>query len=289
MDVDSIGQLRRRGEIEIDQDDRLRFHGEAARLYRWLEDELEQIVLAVGATSFVGVDTIDRATLDTAGYFESFADGAIETAERAKYFAPAACYQVYPALRGEQLDAGRLLSVAACCGRREVRAGDEIGRLQRFRMREGVLVGSAAWVTAERQEWIERVSAFAASLGLRATVETATDTFFGGIGRGRQLIQQLKNLKFELRADAGSAGRLAIASFNLHESFFTSRFGIGPMSNGAPAVTGCVAFGIERWTLACLAQYGANNVDALIERETKSEPRGANGEERGVTRSTTNT
>ena len=76
MDADSIGQLRRRGEIEIDRDGRLRFHGEAARLYRWLDDELEQIVLAAGASPFAGVDTIDRATLDTAGYFESFADGA---------------------------------------------------------------------------------------------------------------------------------------------------------------------------------------------------------------------
>jgi hypothetical protein len=177
-------------------------------------------------------------------------------------------------LRGERLDAGRLLSVAACCGRRETRTEDELGRLQRFRMREAVSVGSAAWVSSEREAWMERVSAFAISLGLATTLETATDTFFGGIGRGRRLIQQLKNLKYELRADAGSAGRIAIASFNLHESFFTSRFGIGPMSDGSATVSGCVAFGIERWTLACLARHGANDVAALVER--------------GVTRSTTN-
>jgi hypothetical protein len=88
-------------------------------------------------------------------------------------------------------------------------------------------------------------------------------------------MQQLKNLKYELRVDAGSAGRLAIASFNLHETFFTGRFNIGPMSDGSATATGCVAFGIERWTLACLAQHGPTNIDALVDR--------------GVTRSTTNT
>jgi seryl-tRNA synthetase len=285
MGADRIGPLRRRGVLELGEDGRLHFYGAAARLYQWLQDELKELVLAAGAAPFEGVDTIDRATLDTAGYFESFVDGAIETpADRTRYFAPAACYQVYAAMRGERLDTGRLLSVAACCGRREARATDEVqvGRLQRFCMREAVLVGPAAWAAAEREFWMERVSAVAASLGLAGTLEPATDTFFGGTGRGRQLVQQLKNLKYELRVDAGSAGRLAIASFNLHESFFTSRFDIGPMSDGSPAVSGCVAFGLERWTLACLAQHDERAVDALVkERRAK--------DERGATRSTTNT
>jgi seryl-tRNA synthetase len=275
MAADRIGQLRQRGVIDLDADGRLHFHDDAARLYRWLDDELQRIILAAGATLFAGVDTVDRGTLDAAGYFESFADAAIEaTSDRTRYFAPAACYQVYRALRGKPLDADRRLSVGACCGRREARAQDEVGRLRRFHMREAVSVGSPAWVSSEREAWMDRVRAFSASLGLATTLETATDTFFGGPGRGRRLFQQLKNLKYELRVAAGSAGCLAIASFNLHEAFFTSRFGIGPMTDGSPAVSGCVAFGIERWTLACLAQHDADEIDALVER--------------GVTRSTMN-
>ena len=144
-------------------------------------------------------------------------------------------------------------------------------------MREAVFVGSSDWVSAERHAWMDRVSAFAASIGIAGTLETATDTFFGSEGRGRRLIQQLKNLKYELRVDAGSAGRLAVASFNLHETFFTSRFGIGPMADGSQAVSGCVAFGLERWTLACLARHGSSlaEIDAIVER--------------GVPRFTTNT
>jgi hypothetical protein len=76
------------------------------------------------------------------------------------------------------------------------------------------------------------------------------------------LIQQLKNLKYELRMDAGVAGRVAAASFNLHESFFAERFDIR-LADGGPAASGCVAFGIERWMLACLAQLGLSRAIEL--------------------------
>ncbi len=265
MAVDLIGELRQQGDIRLDGEGGLRFQGAAARLYRWLDDEVERIALASGAAPFDGLDTIDRDILNTAAYFEAFADGAIPASgSGTTYVAPAACYQVYPSLQGVRLDAGRTVGVAACCGRNEVRTENDLGRLRRFRMREAVLLGSGAWVSARRDEWMERVAAFATSLGLETTIEPATDTFFGSEGRGRRLMQQLKNLKYELRADAGSAGRLAISSFNLHDAFFTSRFNIGPMSDGSPAVSGCVAFGIDRWTLACLAQHGASQIDALV-------------------------
>ena len=144
MSADLIGLLRQRGEIELDGDGGLHFHGEAGRLYRWLDDALERIILAAGATAFVGADTIDRDILETADYFESFADGAIATSEEGTtYLPPAACYQVYPSMRDVRLDAGRHVCVAARCGRREVRTAEELGRLQRFRMREAVFVGSS--------------------------------------------------------------------------------------------------------------------------------------------------
>ena len=277
MGTDPIDELRRSGEIELEAEGRLRFRGAAARLYRWLDEELERIVLASDAVPFAGTDTIDRVTLERAGYFESFADGAIPAVpgDATRYFVPAACYQVYPSLQAVRLDTGRILTVAACCGRREAGGDDDIGRLRRFRMREAVLVGAGGWVATERDVWIDRVRAFAACLGLVGAIEAASDTFFGSEGRGRRLMQQLKSLKYELRVDAGPAGRLAIASFNLHDTFFTSRFGIGPMADGLPASTGCVAFGVERWTLACLAQHGGIAVDTLVER--------------GVPRFTTNT
>ena len=50
---------------------------------------------------------------------------------------------------------------------------------------------------------------------------------------------------------------VAAASFNLHERFFGESFDIR-LLDGQPAASACVAFGLERWTLAFLAAHGTN-------------------------------
>jgi hypothetical protein len=57
---------------------------------------------------------------------------------------------------------------------------------------------------------------------------------------------------------------MAIASFNLHEQFFAARFGITRQGN-APAFSGCVAFGIERWALALASRHGTSEALKRIE------------------------
>ena len=178
---------------------------------------------------------------------------------------PAVCYHAYPDLAGQRLDATHLVTLACGCGRNEPVAPEDPGRLQRFRMREIVFVGAPAAVTAERDAWMARGQAFATAIGLVATLVPATDVFFGTAGRGQRLIQQLKGLKYELRLDAGPAGNIAAASFNLHESFFARRFDIH-LSDGAIAASGCAAFGIERWTLAVLAQLDPEAAAGLARR-----------------------
>ncbi|HJR59892.1 MAG TPA: hypothetical protein VJ813_10850 [Vicinamibacterales bacterium] len=244
-------------EIELDPGGRIRFHGRAEEWFSWLDTQLEQLALRAGAAPVSPPAVMPRAILDQAGYFEAFPEMAIPAHddEGDAFLAPAACYHVYSTLQGRRLDGPYLVTLATTCGRQEVRTESDAGRLRRFRMREVVFVGPAAWVAATRDEWMAKAGAFAASIGLAGTMEQATDTFFGQPGRGRRLIQQIKQLKYELRMEAGAAGQVAAASFNLHESFFASRFDIR-MADGSPAASGCAAFGIERWTLARLAQAG---------------------------------
>jgi hypothetical protein len=122
-------------------------------------------------------------------------------------------------------------------------------------MREVVFIGPAAWVAATRDDWMQRGLEFARSMGMDGSLEPATDTFFGDPGRGRRLLQQLKGLKYELRMRVGESVQ-AVASFNLHDAFFTSRFDIA-MADGTPAASGCAAFGLERWALAFRARHHA--------------------------------
>jgi seryl-tRNA synthetase len=63
-------------------------------------------------------------------------------------------------------------------------------------------------------------------------------------------------LKFEIRAKLPFKGStLAVGSYNYHQDFFGRTLNI-TLPDGAPAHTGCTAFGLERMAYAFLAQYG---------------------------------
>jgi hypothetical protein len=123
-------------------------------------------------------------------------------------------------------------------------------------MREGVAVGDEESVAAFRARGLERAGALAASLGLDAALEEATDPFFRPTARGRELLQRLKGLKQELRLPVGD-GSDAAASFYLHDLFFGDAFDIR-LAVGSPGASACVAYGIERWLLAFLAAHGTS-------------------------------
>jgi hypothetical protein len=57
--------------------------------------------------------------------------------------------------------------------------------------------------------------------------------------------------------------QLAISSFNLHETFFSRRFGFS-LEDGTDAYSGCVAFGLERWALALAVTLGPNEAFRLV-------------------------
>jgi len=235
-----------------------------AALMGWLDDRFVKMAIDASAGQIEVEDTIEKSVLERAGYFESFAVDRLVQCSEGKVYPPAACYQCYPRLSEFELAERGLWTCIAVCGRKEEETG--MGRLRNFYMREIVLLGSSNWVREERGRWMEKISDFARALGLQAEVDSASDPFFGtDATRGRKLVQQLKELKFEMQVRIGRpAARLAIASFNLHERFFAKRFGL-QLPGGADAYTGCVAFGLERWALALVAELGTFRAFNLAE------------------------
>src|SRR6202034_1121507 len=79
---------------------------------------------------------------------------------------PAACYPVYPlvASRGDVPGGGLLFDVACDCFRRE--PSKMLDRLQSFRMREYVCIGTPVEVEEFRKRWLSRAQNFAGQLGL---------------------------------------------------------------------------------------------------------------------------
>jgi hypothetical protein len=236
--------------------DRLLLTGTSAALPRWFNDRFRTMAVDAGAAERTFPPTVSADTLTRAGFFESFPNGAsaASAADSGAFLPPAVCYHAYAALAGGRISEPMLLTAAQTCYRDADRASADETRLWEFTMREIVFIGSATWVAHQRRAWTIRALDFAGRLQLAGAVEPATDPFFGGASRGRRLIQQLKHLKDELRLTLG-ARTVAAASFNTHETFFGSRFGL-TLDDGSVAHSGCAAFGLERWTLALLAQRG---------------------------------
>lgn len=91
---------------------------------------------------------------------------------------PAACYPLYPlvAARGPVAEEGLIFDVDATCFRHE--PSKALSRLQSFRMREFVRIGTPAQIALFRETWMDRAREFASRLGLPCTLEIANDPFF---------------------------------------------------------------------------------------------------------------
>jgi seryl-tRNA synthetase len=171
---------------------------------------------------------------------------------------PASCYPVYPiaAARGPVPADGLLFDVACDCFRRE--PSKDIDRLQSFRMREYVCIGSPEQIQVFREDWIQRAKGIADALGLSYTVDLANDPFFGRGGQIMAISQIQQSLKFELLIPVISEEKpTACMSFNYHQDHFGEVWGLRG-ANGELMHTGCVAFGMDRLAVALFATHGVD-------------------------------
>lgn len=295
---DIVRALSARGELWDVAPGVTALRGDAAALLRDLERAIAALSGLETSDDWRVPPAIDFSTLARAEYFASFPhwltvashlrdeeDTLRTVAERGKpdvlreasappeaALNPAVCYHIYAALAGTSIDRAKFVTAQAGCWRHEGTRHAALERGWAFTMREIVCIGSDDDARGFLERSTERVTDFARSLDLEPTLVVATDPFFAPGARAKQLLQQLKELKHELLLPIGPGTTIAASSFNLHETFFGEAFDIR-LPSGKPAVTACVAFGLERWLLAFLVRYGPDavgwpaipSVDALIE------------------------
>jgi seryl-tRNA synthetase len=252
------------------------------------EDVLERFNACVSrlsaddaAEAFTFPPVIDRAILEKVHYLDNFphlcgsvhsffgnAIQALALAEKAReggpwgedlrptgvVLNPAACYPVYPSFAGTVPEGGRLVTMVNWVYRHE--PSDEPTRMQSFRVREFVRVGTPEQVLAWRDMWLQRGVSLLTSLGLPAKADVASDPFFGRGGKILAVNQKEQKLKFEVLVPVISeTAPTAVCSFNLHGDHFGSAFGIAT-PDGATAHTACLGFGLERVTMALFRTHG---------------------------------
>jgi seryl-tRNA synthetase len=169
---------------------------------------------------------------------------------------PAACYPLYPivAARGALPPEGGIYDMHSWCFRHE--PSKDPARMQCFRVREFVRMGSNEQVLEFRQAWLDRAQGFITQLELPYTIDVANDPFFGRAGRLMADSQREQKLKYELLIPVASDEKpTACMSFNYHLDHFGQPYGIN-QADGSVAISGCVGFGLERLALALFRHHG---------------------------------
>lgn len=273
--------LRKRGELWEAAPGLVGMRGDLLAMHRALEQAIASLAHNEAPDEWHVPTALAWDTLKRADYFASFpqwlsaashlsadrrvlervaagADPRTELAPADAALPPAVCYHTYAALAAQTIESPTLMTAQGTCWRHE---GDRLAPLERgwaFTMREIVCLGAGDECEVFRCGAIEQAIALAESLGLDEEVVPATDPFFAPTARGKELLQRIKGLKDELVLPLGSDRGVAAASFNHHETFFGEAFDIR-LPEGQPASSACVAFGIERWTLAFLVAHGPDS------------------------------
>jgi acyl carrier protein len=278
-----IPALQERGELTIPGAGRVALSGLPLEILEAVDRTAVEWAHALGAAEHRYPSLIDRGVLERAGRVVIPSRGAkrrrrgiatvpveglaplsgesrfLADARNDTDLSPAVCYHAYPEWTEKTVGPEpTLITARGHCYREEDGNYAPLERLWEFTMREIIVIGTREQVEDVRQSLVRQVTTFVESLGLDASVETATDPFFVTGDEGRRLMQQAGALKYELQLTVDEQGRgIAAASFNHHYDFFGTRFGVR-LENDTPAHSGCVAFGLERWVLALLAQHGVD-------------------------------
>ncbi len=285
-------ELKRRGWVIEEGRGQVALRGPALNVLRAL-DEDARVTIGMelfGATEEVYPTLIPAKTLGRCGYFSSFPQSVsmvthlVEDYDRIEHFrqanaettdlvvpdfnafttpeaclSPAVCYHCYRAREGETLTDCNVVTCVGKCFRYESTNITGLDRLWDFTMREVVFVGTEEQVSSRRKRGIDLVMEQLDRFDLEVQIETANDPFFSAAYATKTYYQVRSDLKYEVRLavepDERGARSIACGSFNLHEDFFGKTFAI-TASDGKPAFTGCVAWGLERWVLACFTQHG---------------------------------
>ena len=215
-------------------------------------DHIETFPNLLGSVhSFVGSsdDAIELARQKNAGEDWAAALRPVDVV-----LVPAACYPLYPTATGTWPEDGRLVDLRAFVFRHEPSV--DPARLQIFRQREYVRLGTPEQALAHRDFWLQRAIEMLRSVGLDVQAVVANDPFFGRGGRVLVASQREQALKYELVIPVASAEKpTAIVSCNYHLDHFGQTFGI-KTADGRDAHTACIGFGLERITLALFKTHG---------------------------------
>lgn len=169
---------------------------------------------------------------------------------------PSACFHVYEEHKDKILKKNAIITFTQSVFRNEGRFNfAEFGRMRDYHVREIVFIGDSEFVNESRCKIIDFTKKLIEYVGLRAKITSASDPFIIPRMQKYKKLQVMEKSKYELRVAYSEQEEMSVASFNLHGTAFTHPFNI-KVENVEETVTGCVGYGLERFVLSFLSQYG---------------------------------
>ena len=167
---------------------------------------------------------------------------------------PAICYPLYPTVAGTLPEGGSGYDLLGFAFRHE--PSDDPARMQVFRQREFVRLGTPREAIEHRDAWLARGEELLSRVGLRPQRVVANDPVFGRGGKLMKATQREQELKYELVVPIVPGEKpTAVTSSNYHLDHFGLAFGICS-ADGAVAHSACIGFGLERIALALFSAHG---------------------------------
>jgi seryl-tRNA synthetase len=189
---------------------------------------------------------------------ETLDEGALADMETPEAcLTPAMCYHVYHLRRDAVVPVGgETYGMCGRCFRYESSNMRDLRRLWDFTMREVVFLGHKDDVLSRRETGVEMMGRFLDEHELAGEIRTASDPFFiAPDANARTYFQLTAETKYEVSLCIPENERLAVGSLNYHTDFFGRAFNV-QVEDGGPMHSVCIAFGLERWLYAFLAQHG---------------------------------
>lgn len=250
--------------FNLDANFHLSLTGSALRLFKLWESFLVQLLLPYADNIDYPSLFLEHDLLKKSHYLHNFphhlfASSPIGSRKSPnKFIAPAACLHLYASLEGQTLTNKFSRIVVARCARFESGKWSYPFRLPTFTMLELVSIFDKESVDREARIVQDHVTESLNNLGIPETFVPSDDSFYLGEKANKrvQVMQKLVKAKYEFRFHSNFGSSVSLASLNKHYDFFGKNFSI--LAREKPASSYCMAFGLERLTIAGILLWGSD-------------------------------
>lgn len=253
----SLDEILKQGNIVRTENGGVCLNGISARLFDYFDKVFKKFAIINSAIEERYPVLLSKDTLIKTKYLNNYPGNSMYVEDSNAALSPSACFHVYERYKDTVFKDNTSLTFLQNVFRNEKDKNNEFGRLRDYHVREIVFVGSEEYVDTSINRMINKTSRFMVELGLKGDIESATDLFITPNMNRYKLIQMHNKAKYELRLEYDNNRDISVASFNRHGKTFSHTFNIG-VSGVENVVSGCIGYGIERFVMAFLSQYGCN-------------------------------